>query len=42
MVEREKRTRVPPEFPCSGQADLGGLPHSFLAAQSGCLAVLSH
>jgi hypothetical protein len=25
--ERGERTRVPPEFRCSGQAEAGGLPH---------------
>jgi hypothetical protein len=34
-----ERTRVPPEFRCSGQADEGGLPHAFHTAPGGCLAV---
>ena len=32
-VGQWEKTRVPPEFQCSGQADTGGLPHDFHEAQ---------
>ena len=39
-----ERTHVPPEFWCSGRADVGGLPHTFHAALgwvSGCVKPLT-
>jgi hypothetical protein len=37
--ERGERTQIPTEFQCSGQVDLGGLPHTFHVDPGGCLAV---
>ena len=34
-----ERTRVLPEFRCSGPVDTGGLWHAFHMAAGGCLAV---
>jgi hypothetical protein len=39
QVGEGEGTRVPPEFQCSGQADVGGLLHAFHKAPGGCLAV---
>lgn len=34
-----EKTRVPPEFWCSGPADAEGLLHAFHVAPGGCLAM---
>ena len=34
-----EKTGVPPEFQCSGRADVEGLPGAFCMALGGCLAV---
>ena len=37
-----ERARIPPEFLCSGQVAMGGLPDTFHTALGGHLAVWSH